>query len=393
MTQSTINPKYMARPTILIVTTSYPIIDNGSEAAGSFVSDLASELSIRYNIRVVAPGINNSIEQSSDGILIYRYLSPNSALSNLKPWMPIDALNIIRILIRGHKAASRAMSDGNVTHIIALWALPSGFWARTQAKKYNIDYSVWTLGSDIWLLSKIPLVKNALAKILKDAKYRFSDGIQLAKDTSYIAKKEATFLPSTRKVSIEKFSPANTMPPFKLIFIGRWHINKGVDLLLDSLEFLNNEDWALIKSIDIYGGGPLEDRIKFSVSTLVKKGRPITIYGFINKEEAENKIIGSDYVLIPSRIESIPLIFSDAIKLGKPVISTPVGDLPLLIKKGVGITSSAVNAKSYAEAIRTGLHHPQIEPTAISLSAKQFDLAEISSVIGSKLFPNERERK
>jgi glycosyltransferase involved in cell wall biosynthesis len=381
----------MNRPTVLIITTSYPIIANGSEAAGSFVSDLASELSAYYNIRVVAPGIDNSIEQSSNGILIYRYMSPDSALSNLKPWKPTDALSIIRILSGGHKAASRATSDGNVTHILALWALPSGFWARIQAKKFSIDYSVWTLGSDIWLLSRIPFVKNALAKILSDAKYRFSDGIQLAEDTSFIAKKEAMFLPSTRKVSIEKLSAPNTTPPFKLIFIGRWHINKGVDLLMDALALLNNADWALIKSIDIYGGGPLEDKIKLSLNILLKQGRPITIYGFINKEEAEKKIIGSDYVLIPSRIESIPLIFSDAIKLGKPVISTPVGDLPLLIKKGVGVISSAVNAKSYADAIKTSLHHPQIDSSTISLSAKQFDLAEISRVIGRKFFPDEGE--
>lgn len=378
----------MLRSTITIITTSYPIFDNGSEAAGSFVSDLATELSFYHNVRVVAPGNKDTIEQHSNNIVVYRYSSPNSAMSNLKLWRPLDLLKIIKVIYNGHNATLQATCDGKVAHILALWALPSGFWARIQAKRLSIDYSVWTLGSDIWSLSKIPIVKYVLVKVLTDAKYRFSDGIKLGKDTSDLANKEAIFLPSTRSAPIKNIQPLNTSPPFKLLFIGRWHTNKGIDLLLDALMLLHNKDWAIINRIDIYGGGPLEEKVHSQTATLKKQGRPIYIHSFIQKEKAEEKILNCDYVLIPSRIESIPLIFSDAIKLGKPVISTPVGDLPFLIKPGTGVLSSVVSAASYAEALKTGLHHPRIDSDTIEICAKQFNLKEITLSLVNKLLPS-----
>lgn len=378
----------MLRSTILIVTTSYPIADNGSEAAGSFVSDLATELSLYHNVRVVAPGSKDTIEQHDNGIVVFRYSAPNSALSNLKFWNPFDAVRIIKILCNGHKATLHAVRDGKVAHILALWALPSGFWARVQAKRLNIDYSVWTLGSDIWSLSKVPIIKHVLANVLKDARYRFSDGIKLGKDTSDLANKETLFLPSTRSTPTKNIQPLNSSPPFNLLFIGRWHTNKGIDLLLDSLTLLNDKDWAAINRIDIYGGGPLEEKVQSHAAALKKQGRPIYIYSFIKKEEAEDKILNCDYVLIPSRIESIPLIFSDAIKLGKPVIATPVGDLPFLITAGTGLLSSAISAASYAEALQTGLHYLKIDSSAIELCAKQFDLREVARTLVNKLLSN-----
>lgn len=378
----------MRKSTILIVTTSYPIVDNGSEAAGSFVSDLATELSFYHNIRIVAPGKENTIEQQDNGIIVYRFSSPDSALSNLKLWNPYDAIRIIKILCNGKKATAQAVHDGKVGHILALWALPSGYWAKIQAKKLNIDYSVWTLGSDIWSLSKVPIVRHVLTSVLREAKYRFSDGIKLGKDTSDLANKETLFLPSTRSPSPKSIQPLNLSPPFKLLFIGRWHSNKGIDLLLESLMLLNDNDWEKINRVDIYGGGPLEEKVQSCAADLKGLGRPVHIHGFIKKDEAEDKILNCDYVLIPSRIESIPLIFSDAIKLGKPVISTPVGDLPSLISPGTGVLSTLISPTSYVEAIRAGLHHPQMDSNIIQLCAKQFDLNEIALSLVNKLLPN-----
>jgi hypothetical protein len=41
---------------LVLVSTSFPVLGDGSEAAGSFVSDLAEELAKHLPVRVVAPG-------------------------------------------------------------------------------------------------------------------------------------------------------------------------------------------------------------------------------------------------------------------------------------------------------------------------------------------------
>ncbi|MBK8122824.1 MAG: hypothetical protein IPK54_04560 [Dokdonella sp.] len=42
---------------LVLVTTSFPIAGDGSEAAGSFVSDLVEEVAVKTPVRVVAPGV------------------------------------------------------------------------------------------------------------------------------------------------------------------------------------------------------------------------------------------------------------------------------------------------------------------------------------------------
>ncbi|MPT43185.1 MAG: glycosyltransferase [Klebsiella sp.] len=70
----------------------------------------------------------------------------------------------------------------------------------------------------------------------------------------------------------------------------------------------------------------------------------------MSKPEAEAAIVHADCLLIPSRIESIPVVFSDAMKLGRPVVSMPVGDLPQLVGSGVGILARQVSSQAFASA-------------------------------------------
>lgn len=45
---------------LVLIATSFPILGDGSEAAGSFVSDLAEELAKHPPVRVVAPGTRST---------------------------------------------------------------------------------------------------------------------------------------------------------------------------------------------------------------------------------------------------------------------------------------------------------------------------------------------
>lgn len=372
--------KAMTGPAIVIVTSSFPISGDGSEAAGSFVADLAEETAKHQAVRVVAPGHENGRECLANGIEVFRYAAPARALSTLKPWDPRDAISIAGVLNAGARATECAINHGPTAHLIALWALPCGYWARRSAARHGLSYSVWTLGSDIWSLGRIPLVRGLLARVLGDASRCWSDGFELRAQTQLIAGRQVDFLPSTRKIDANRAAPARLHPPYRLLFLGRWHPNKGVDLLLQALELLNEADWALIEDVHIAGGGPLHDLVVDSVAKLRTRGRPVRLSGYLGHDDARQALATADRLLLPSRIESIPVIFSDAMKFGLPVVAMPVGDLPELIPQGTGTVAATVEPASYADALRANLRSA-FDPDALCSMAERFSLESIAATV------------
>jgi len=337
---------------ILLITTSYPEQRSGSEAAGSFVEDFAEVLSKHISITVVAPGLKNASETYSANLILRRFKVPYSPLSLLKPYNPAHWPFIIKTLNAGQREVQKVVDEKKVDYIMALWVLPSGYWARNIWKKHAIPYCVWALGSDIWGLGKIPVVKTMLKIVLRDSNICFADGYILKKDIEKISGKSCEFLSSARRLPKVGGKILSAAPPYKLAYLGRWHYNKGIDLLLDSLHLLTDEDWARIEEVRIFGGGPLEKIVKSGYDSLKEAGRPILLGGYLDRIQAAKLLLWADYLLIPSRIESIPVIFSDAMQCMCPVIVTPVGDLPRLLSDyEVGVLATNLSAQAFVFAL------------------------------------------
>lgn len=365
---------------LVLITTSFPIAGDGSEAAGSFVADLVEELAKSIPVRVVAPGPIAAREQWSDAVEVFRYAAPAQALSTLKLWRLAD-LRWLNIVLRGGLQATRQAVGDDACHIFALWALPCGEWARKIAKEKSIEYSVWMLGSDVWSLGRIPVVRSLLARVIQQAQYAYADGYQLAADAQRIAGgRRIAFLPSTRRIDMQHPPVPRTQPPYRLLFLGRWHLNKGIDLLLQALAILTEDDWKAIGTVEIQGGGPMQEQVVTAITQLQKQGRPVVQGRYLDKIEAEAAIARADWLLIPSRIESIPVVFSDAMKMGRPVIAMPVGDLPkLLLSQKIGILSTRVEAGAYAKALQQALRSNTSEYVqGIKRQAADFDLSHLA---------------
>jgi len=365
-------------PHVALITSSYPDATPGSEAAGSFVADFASELANRVRVTVIAASSATSVTTEGQ-LIVRRFAVPRMPLSLLRPLSPGDWVPIVRTLRSGRTALkSLAMTDCP-DHILALWALPGGYWAESLAQEKAVPFSIWALDSDIWGLGKIPLVRTKLRSVLRRANYRYADGFQLAADVEKICGKACTFLPSARKLPEPAEMNVSTGPPYKLAFLGRWHVNKGVDLLLDALLQLSDQDWERIAEVRINGGGPLADSVENAVEKLSKRRRPVLLGGYLDKQQASDLIGWADYLLLPSRIESIPVIFSDAVQLLTPIVATPIGDLPRLHEKhNFGVVASATSAPAYADALRSALSQQASEfQPLIRTMKKDFDLSSI----------------
>lgn len=364
---------------LLLLTTSYPDSGrNGAAAAGMFVADFARALVEQGNqVTVVAPAKLQSYKSEYD-IYIHRFAVPHLPLSLLKPQNPMHWQSIIKTLWAGQQAAHQACVGGKFDHILAMWVLPSGEWARRAGRQYGIPYSTWALGSDIWSLSKIPILRRLLKKVLQEAVHSYADGIELAEDVERLSDRSCSFLPSSRRLDFPQTRIYRQQPPYRIAFLGRWHHNKGIDLLMQALNLLNEDDWGKIEQIRICGGGPLEEKVKKAGTKLKRQSYPVDIGGYLNQDQAKRLLTWADYLVIPSRIESIPVIFSDAMQAGCPVIAAPVGDLPRLVARepACGLIANAASAESIASLISQALDRtPLAFAAGLRTMSATFDLS------------------
>lgn len=366
---------------IAIITTSFPEGESGRESAGSFVEDFAEALAEYINVTVVAPSRKKMTVERHGNLTIRRFSVPRQPLSILTPYNPAHWISIYQTLLAGWHAVERLVNEEKVDHIFSLWVLPSGFWARKAWKRYGIPYSTWALGSDIWSLRRVPVVKGILATVLRNSHTCFADGYELKKDVEVISGRSCEFLASSRNLPVVEKKRLSSVPPYKLAFLGRWHHNKGVDLMFNSLGLLGDEDWDKIEEVRIHGGGPLERTLRSAVAALERAGRPVSVGGYLGKEEAAELLAWADYLLLPSRLESIPVVFSDAMQAGCPVIAMPAGDLPRLMGDNeVGILADEVTAEAFARAMRAALAIPpeRFSP-GLKEACKMFDVNRTAS--------------
>lgn len=358
---------------LALVTTSYPTTHDGSEAAGSFVADFAQVLAQQIAVTVIAPSVQPMATEHHQHLTVERFLVPQLPLVSLS-----SPRAIAKTLKAGLTALEQVVQQQSIDHILALWVLPAGYWAHRISQRYHIPYSTWALGSDIWRLGKIPGVKQVLIQVLKNSHCNFADGYLLQQAVEALSKRRGDFLPSTRQLSLTTSKMLADKPPYRLAFLGRWHHNKGVDLLLESLSLLIH--WQNIGAVRIAGGGPLEKTVNAAYSTLKAQNRPVQLLGYLDKSAALNLLQWADYVCIPSRIESIPLIFSDAMKCQCPLIATPVGDLPRLMQQyRVGTLATEVSSFAFAQAIQRALTQaPVTFAPGLSQAADAFNLEHIA---------------
>lgn len=335
---------------ILIITSSYPSTPSDSINAGVFVRDFAKALMKRgHEVDVLTPRKGKGNYDNEVNVYYFWWLGRETSLTYLKLWSPIDILKVISLFISGIFNGLLLCAKTRYDHIISMWAVPSGLIARILNIFTWIPYSVWCLGSDIWEIKKIPLGRRILKWILKNSKKVFADGHDLKNDVEEISKRECLFLPSSRvlpepeKIDLER-------DKMNFLFIGRFHKNKGPDILLQAITLLPEEKRKKSRFY-IFGDGPMRDFIH----EFVKKNgleEVVELKGYADPITASSYLHSCDALIIPSRIESIPVILSDAAQAKIPVIVTDVGDMGEMVRKfrcGIVVRPSPESVKEGIE--------------------------------------------
>lgn len=138
------------------------------------------------------------------------------------------------------------------------------------------------------------------------------------------------------------------------LFVGRYHKNKGPDILIRSISKLSKE---VKRKTNFYffGGGDMELELRGLKRKL--KLNNLFINGFVGPEEIVYLLDNADFLIIPSREDSIPVILSDATQFHLPIIATDVGDTGNLVREfNIGSVVESENTVQLASAIEKTIH-------------------------------------
>ncbi len=147
-------------------------------------------------------------------------------------------------------------------------------------------------------------------------------------------------------VDEKKFVPSKHRNENYILYVGRLSHGKG---LLDLIECARNV-CKHYKDVSFYlvGKGDLENMLKEKVKSYGLQGR-IFFLGHIKHEKLIQLYQNAILLVIPSYYESGPLVLLEAMSCGIPVVSTPVGIAPEIIKNNEN--GILIPHKKMAEAI------------------------------------------
>jgi len=239
-------------------------------------------------------------------------------------------LRLIASLLRSGESALRALiDDERIEATLALWALPAGYLAW-RACPPRIPYSVWALGSDIHTWARRPLVGGLVRRVLQNAHHRFADGIELGKEVERISGRDCDFMPTTRQLPAAAPLPHRLNAGINFLFVGRLEAVKGADVIVEAMLMLLES--GIEVSLVMCGAGSMEAALIARVKA-AGKGDHIAFLSSQPGDVVAGYMSKCDCLVVPSRNESIPIVFSEALQAGLPMLVTDVGDMGELARR------------------------------------------------------------
>ncbi|NDJ25467.1 glycosyltransferase [Nostoc sp. B(2019)] len=149
----------------------------------------------------------------------------------------------------------------------------------------------------------------------------------------------------------EKSPPAHKQSvPLKVVFLGRWDIYKGIDILVQAVKDLPAE----IPIELIIHGIAQDERYRQTIFNLIGNDPRIRVEKQLTREELPKAMANYDILAVPSQwLETGPLVVLEAHALSLPVIGSNLGGIAELVRHGIdGWLVTANDTKAWTESLR-----------------------------------------
>jgi glycosyltransferase involved in cell wall biosynthesis len=315
---------------IFLITNRYPA--HPDDTASPFVRDFHLGLKKKETeVFVFTPYYETEKIRPDENVIRFKWAGGKKVVGALNLFNPKEVLQLTSFLKNGRRQLLDLFEKIKPDFCLAFWALPSGWFAYWAKKKLGIPYSVWCLGSDIYMWAKKPFLRGIIKKVLKEADFLFADGFDLKEKVEKLSGKKCLFLPSMRRLP----QPSNQTirldkSKVNFLYLGRWEKKKGLDELIKAFSLVKKE-FAHI-NLHILGWGNYEREMRKLIDQFKLKTE-IKIVGKVCTSLVSTYLKESNCLVIPSRGDSIPLVFSEALQMRTPLIVTDIGDMGYLVKR------------------------------------------------------------
>ncbi len=340
---------------ILVLNYEFPPIGGGG---GRFAADLCRHLArFGHDLRVQTSYFQGLPRQEvREGYVIYR------------SWSGRRQAHTCTVPEMGYFLAANLMPS--LRHAVAWrpqvinvhFAVPTGVLAWIIRRLTGIPYVLSTQLGDI--PGGVPLQTDHLFRWLKPFTVPiWRDAAAVTVPTPEVAglARRAYGLPvhvipnGVELDALEPLTPA-VHTPTRMVFVGRFSLQKNLIFLLEVLEKLRDLDWRL----DLVGDGPLRGELE----TLARRwnlAARVHFHGWVAPEAATAIMRHSDILVLPSLSEGLPLVGLQALGLGLALATSDHGSLLDLVQDGVnGFTCTVTDAEAFARRLRSVLTDPQL---------------------------------
>jgi len=321
---------------ICIITSSFPSHPEDI-AQAPFLGDFMTGLIRRgHQILIFTQDREGAKEEFLKGVKVkwFPWSRSSKPLVQLNPYSPVDLFKILSLFFNGRKELFLFIKENKIDTCLALWILPGGYFANQAFRQAKIPYSIWSLGSDVYRYGRNPFLYPMMKRIIQEAKGVFADGFDLSKKIEERFGRKCSFLATTRTIQKDKRDKRDKRDkldrldkPYRFLFVGRIEEVKGIDLLLQSMGYLKEE--RVNVHLTVVGRGRMEEWAKTFIEQRGLGGN-VSWMGNVSDQALASLYESTDCVVIPSRSESIPLVFSEALRFNKELIVADVGDMGTL---------------------------------------------------------------
>ena len=180
--------------------------------------------------------------------------------------------------------------------------------------------------------AKVISLGGRLTSILKNEIYYSNDKIAVIPNAVYECE-----LP-TKNFEIEEL---------KLLYVGRFAFNKGIDVLLESIKTLNRDGYKSKLKFYVVGKGPLYEKY-----TSEYQFDNVEYVGFASEDRLKELYETCDLFVFPTLFEGMPTVVLEAMVHGMPVIVSDTGATAELVNSKNGYLVDAGDKRAFKTAIQ-----------------------------------------
>lgn len=335
-------PPDETRPRVLMLTTTLPA--EPGDGTPEFVLALASALADDHEVTIVSPRVRGArLDQEIDGVRVKRFryfprrweeLADGAILPNLKTspklWFQVPTL-LISFLWASLREARRSRAD--VIH--AHWLIPAGLVGRIVSAIVRRPFVVTAHGADGYALEAAPFrvlkrrIMRAAAAVSPTSR---AMGRQLGMPEDQIARYVAPMGVATEEIArrVGTRQPADK----QILFVGRLESKKGVDVLLQAVAQIPGA------GVTIIGDGSDRATLEGLARSLDLTDR-VRLVGRQPQQRVFEELRIASVLVVPSVVgaggdrDTTPLVMSEAMSAGVPVIASRLGGLEEQIEDDV----------------------------------------------------------